>query len=604
MKIEHKNYLLRLINFQFFLHACYYFLRALLKRVFKVFRVKRFPRGFTQIKKMREDLIKKSGTNNKINFNPERFRKSYKIKLAINFLDLSSTNDWHTKFNDDENNISIHRWNWLLVDINLNPKPIEDGLFLIRSWCSQFLNHPDVSSDAYSTGERISNSVIFFKIKNIPIPKDIIEVLNIFSKGVVENLEYESYGLTGNHAFNNARALYFASDPLESHALRKFSIAIMKERLPELISKSGLMQEGSSHYHFLFTRWVLELIWAARSINDKEALSLLNQVAKKLIERCWLFLVYDKKAKDWIIPLIGDISPDCSPQWLISLPWSKLACGLYQPKLLPQPPEHKGWSTLFGGTKVHSYERSYIPDSNFSSDCGWHRTGIAGWTLFTQAISDSGHPKASHAHLDLGGFALYYKGFPVLIDTGRFDYTNSFISNYGRSGYGHNSLFINGFSPQGEKKFWMNPLYNKISNRVRIEKKLNSVHVLISQNGFERIFRKRIVHQRHIILTKFSVEINDRINGKGTVDVQNFFHFGPNLIVQNENKNRMELSNQMTFLKDSRAKINSNNGCLKSDKTGWMHPAYGVKVPIEKLELKIRMELPGVIKNKLVLKNE
>ena len=105
-------------------------------------------------------------------------------------------------------------------------------------------------------------------------------------------------------------------------------------------------------------------------------------------------------------------------------------------------------------------------------------------------------------------------------------------------------------------------------------------------------------------MTKFSVEINDRINGKGTVDVQNFFHFGPNLIVQNENKNRMELSNQMTFLKDSRAKINSNNGCLKSDKTGWMHPAYGVKVPIEKLELKIRMELPGVIKNKLVLKNE
>ena len=60
----------------------------------------------------------------------------------------------------------------------------------------------------------------------------------------------------------------------------------------------------------------------------------------------------------------------------------------------------------------------------------------------------------------------------------------------------------------------------------------------------------------------------------------------------------------MIFLMDSRAKINPNNDYSKSDNTGWMHPAYGVKVPIEKLELKIRMKLSGVIKNKLILKNE
>ena len=66
-------------------------------------------------------------------------------------------------------------------------------------------------------------------------------------------------------------------------------------------------------------------------------------------------------------------------------------------------------------------------DKNFATlisfpKSGWHRVNSNDITLFfhTNPVPEEDNP--SHRHNDLTSFVLYYKGRPILIDIGRFNY--------------------------------------------------------------------------------------------------------------------------------------------------------------------------------------
>ena len=64
--------------------------------------------------------------------------------------------------------------------------------------------------------------------------------------------------------------------------------------LPKLIDR-GFLREGSSHYQFLFSRWMLELRIVGEENNDFQLLDILNGVLFKLIEGCKFLLSQIKK---------------------------------------------------------------------------------------------------------------------------------------------------------------------------------------------------------------------------------------------------------------------------------------------------------------------
>ena len=71
-----------------------------------------------------------------------------------------------------------------------------------------------------------------------------------------------------------------------------------------------MLNEGSTHYHFLVQTWLLEIYFflnqKSRTINPK-----LLQIIIKMNS------VTNYFKKDMIyFPKFGDISPDCSPQWI------------------------------------------------------------------------------------------------------------------------------------------------------------------------------------------------------------------------------------------------------------------------------------------------
>jgi hypothetical protein len=601
MSPEHKNYLIKsFIQPTFLFFSINSFIRAILKKIERSFFLKNPLLDFPVIAKHRSDfLINKEKI---INIKIHEFSKSYNLVTSIGSLKIGSQADWHKKFDDPELNESFNRWNWLLSDQpnKLSIFSADDAIFLIKSWSYEFLNSESLAKkEPYSIGERISNTIIFFNTNDYLIPDDILIILNKLSVQLIKYLEYYPNNLTGNHAFNNARALYLVSNIIENKEIKALAFEIIKERIPILITEDGFMREGSSHYHFLFTRWTLEIFFFSEKFNDKEIKEYLSPYIKKLLKQCWFFLVNNNKK--WSIPLFGDVSPDFTPNWLISLPWSKVAMSVYKPTQIPNPPQNIGWSKLFGNLiKPNALVNNFV--LYYSSSCGWHRTNFHDFSLFIYNPKKENHITASHAHLDLCSFVLYYKGKALIIDIGRLDYTNSQISKYGKSIDAHNSLLINKMGPEVELLSWMSSKYTDYETRIKTLNKKDKFIITINHNGFKRIVNKQIKHERVFILSKNSIEILDKINGKGNAEIINFFNFAPGYKKLKYLENKINLSQDINFEIDNNSYLLNKLQLQEKKYSNLFHPEYGSKIPIISIEIKSECELPICLSNKITIK--
>src|SRR6185369_6765295 len=96
---------------------------------------------------------------------------------------------------------------------------------------------------------------------------------------------------------------------------------------------------------FLFTRWILEMLWIADQKENRDVLAVLAPFAAPLIGACRFFVTSDGRGGA-CMPLLGDVSPDFPPEWLISLPWSPLATR-WSPTPAPSPAAASGWRELW-----------------------------------------------------------------------------------------------------------------------------------------------------------------------------------------------------------------------------------------------------------------
>jgi len=70
------------------------------------------------------------------------------------------------------------------------------------------------------------------------------------------------------------------------------------------------------------------MFWISRIANKKDIYNIINIYIYKLLEQCHFFVIKD--SDDFIkIPTIGDISPDFPVEWIISVPYSKIANEIY-----------------------------------------------------------------------------------------------------------------------------------------------------------------------------------------------------------------------------------------------------------------------------------
>jgi len=310
-------------------------------------------------RKFQKDLSISSKLENRVYVEKSKTGNG-KLRLCTGHSKYINEPVWDTKFDDQEESFSLHRWNWLLTSLTENPNESTEewGFGLIRSWINDMMTPIEgLPWTPYTTGERISNACLFAALVNQNkinlllenvLPDNIKNALHAMAFYLAANLEFKGKNRTGNHVINNARALFFASVFLDLECLLDLSKSILHENLPGLVTEDGFLREGSSHYQFLFTRWLLEMLWLSEISQNNIITDLLKPVTKRLVKQCWFFLMRDSSSGRWNMPLIGDISPDFTPDWLIGLPWSNLAMSVYCPEVIPPlPPNQQGWNLLW-----------------------------------------------------------------------------------------------------------------------------------------------------------------------------------------------------------------------------------------------------------------
>ena len=469
------------------------------------------------------------------------------LQLAVGELRYDGKPAWDVAFEDGEIAESVHRWNWLLTSVSTRSKAdrLSEGVALMQSWVADHAAPaPGEAWGTYSTGERIANAGLFLALNAgwdrekglysfCPALQRAVETM---ADHVARNLEYGGPETTGNHALNNARSLLFAGEGLSRPEYSHLALAILKERLPELVTVDGFLREGSSHYHFLFTRWVLEMIWVAEHGGNIDALNYLRRFASRLVERCWFYLVPRATIGRWVMPLVGDVSPDFPPEWLLALPWSRLALQEYRPSLLRALPEIHGWAGLWpaidvGQVSVATGAMTSIAQSFPYSH--WHRVDYREWTLFVYAPSDDGAVCASHRHTDLGSFALFYGGVEVFADCGRASYgMGDPAGEYGLSARAHNTVLLDDCGPMPEVRLSrLPPFYRAVKVSTAVREEEGETVVTITHDGFSRLHGAPVIHTRSLSLGRNRFSVDDRLQGAGGHTAQVIFQCGPEVDV-------------------------------------------------------------------------
>lgn len=535
-----------------------------------------------------------------------------RLRLATGYVFFEGTPDWKSAFADDEQHVSLHRWNWLvraLTDEAQKPD-FTWGCGLMRSWLAAMTPlPPGLASESYTVGERIANACLFARIVSgdwHALPEDIRQALEAMARYLAEHIEYHGDEATGNHALNNARALYFAGMCLKRREFARIARLVLAERLPVLVAPDGFMREGSSHYHFLFCRWLLEMRLVAEEFADAETLALLNPVLPGLVERCWFFLVHSNDGS-MHLPVIGDVSPDCEPGWLLNLPWSAPALACHAPARLPPKPGHAGWGDLWPARSPERHDdgrESVKPrDEARWQSCregGWHRLDWRGWTAIWHAESAAGTAMASHAHHDLCSLVLYHEGREVLIDPGRHDYERwGELGNYGMHCASHNTVSIDGIAPMLSRRdrLFMQA-YRNSSVQVSAESQGERFLVTIAHDGFMRLAGGGVRHRRTFAFSSDRVEIEDSFDGRGRRRLDIFFQWAEPPEVRparaasptGGGKSMYRIESDLGGMRD----IRIESLCASEHPlAGWRFPAYGAKQPCTNQIIRGTVELPA-----------
>lgn len=615
---------------QFFIHAIYYWTkivaRALLKRVSNILginthmfyypsyltrgcvridpkRLNFFDQGFMKrlssmsepLSEMRETAVLKTPVT---------------IELATQKLPCNGTPDWQQEFDDQEDTFVLHRWGWLLMLGASNPSAEikQWGIEVMQDWFLKMKSKKDHPSwESYSVSERIVNAILFiYALRDFScnetdyynyIEKELIN-MGIHLMG---HLEFRGE-MTNNHVLNNARALYMLGRLSRCEELANTGRLIFIKETPNMITPSGFLREGSSHYHLVILRTYLEVFWLAELTKDDTFVEVLKPVVKSMVKVASFFSIYNKKEHSVDIPLIGDVSPDFPPEWLSSICMSEPALRLHKP-FDKNYHLNVGWNGIWQTEKQANSNLPYEVErhgyrSRFYNESGWYRVDIGYFTAFWFVYPYGAAPFYSHGHNDTGSFVLYWKGIQVITDPGRLSYVAEPLSLYGKMAEAHNTFTVDGFGPFPVMKYLYPEKYGKGLASVDWKEEAEGYRFKILHDGFRRI-GKQLIASREFFITRDSIEITDAISGTGKHDVKTFFHFGRDIEISNcsrkERKATFKIDDGNIDLKyniTGESKVKVISGQISSEPIGWYFPKYGRSISINTLVIDVEAAFP------------
>ena len=476
-------------------------------------------------------------------------------------------------FDDTETLLAAHRFAWLPLMATAAPPGWVDALW--RAWVSQF-GDPDDSWawHPYTAAERAINILSFARVNGLPGSANAtLAVLAKHGTAITERLEYFGDQNTGNHLSNNGRGLYLLGLALGNETMADRGGRLLIKEADRIFASSGVLREGSTHYHLLLTRNYTSAWLAALRHRRKE------EAALETITRNALQALLPLSLPGGL-PLIGDISPDCPPEFLAGL--------------IPGESLEGGWSGQLSPDETSALAalkaQCVAPSTGQMQQDGWIRYDSGPWSSLWHAPPDGWVPMPGHGHQDLASFELHYKETPLFIDTGRGAYGEEGEAAYFVSAKAHNTVTIDDKDPYPPNKpYYTVAFRRRVAGQAHITRVRDGV--TLSHGGFRRL-RSMGEMARHVVFADGKLTITDRIEGKGIHRVTRRFHTtlpvrqdGDGVVIEG-----IEGGIRLTA-----------DGPVKTEKTKcWT--AYGVSEPANVIEISVTATLPIRLQMTLTVK--
>ena len=346
---------------------------------------------------------------------------------------------------------------------------------------------------AYTAAERAINIIDFARRFGMPGEREAtVDLLARHADVIRAGLEYFGEHYTSNHLSNNGRGLLRIGTALGLHDHAATGAKIMVAEAGRIFGRSGMLREGSTHYHLLVTRNYIDAWLDARAVGLKDT-GMLREIAERAIA------VIPGLCLPGGLPLIGDISPDVSPGFL---------------GRLTDPGQDGIWPGNLGQDREQDALKILNDVSPVSPDRlahdGWHRFGAASWHALSYVPPDGWPPMPGHGHQDLGSFELHDDQLPILVDPGRGSYADFRYED----AKVHNGLTIDGNGPMPvNRPYYADTFRHRVIGALpRMERTRDGRILWAAGFGYLKYVKSA---EREWRFSDSTVEIVDRIGGQG-----------------------------------------------------------------------------------------
>lgn len=350
----------------------------------------------------------------------------------------------------------------------------------------------------YTAAERAINVLRFARGHGLPGPRsDTLAVLAAHGPAIAARLEYFGDHHTSNHLDNDGRGLFQLGLAFNLPACADLGGRILVEEAKRIFSPSGVLREGSSHYHLLLTRNYADAWLAARAHRRPEENALRGIVSRALAAASRLALPGG-------LPLVGNISPDCPPDFLSGLiPGADLPFGWTG---LLDPDERDALSPLIA-------ESRSADEADLAAD-EWLRVDAPPWAGLWHAAPMGWSAMPGHGHQDIGSFEVHYANDAVFVDPGRGAYGETGEAAFYRSASAHNSLIVDGKDPYPPNRpYYDDPFRHRIGGPPPVLATADD-GVALGHHGYSRIGGVGAVDRRWRFATD-GFSVTDQVGGSG-----------------------------------------------------------------------------------------
>ena len=471
---------------------------------------------------------------------------------------------FETRFDDIETELAAHRFAWLpLLGAGVDPAWVGA---LWNAWRERFAAVSDGWAwHPYTAAERCVNLLDFAAGHGLPAPAgETAFCLAGHAHAIAERLEYFGEHDTSNHFANNGRGLFRLGLAFGMTRAAELGCRILIGEAERIFAPSGALREGSTHYHLLVARFYADA-WLAARAKDHPATPALERVVRRAVA------AVPRLVLPGGMPVIGDASPDCPPEFLTAL--------------IPGCDAGAGWGGLLSEddrTAFVALRESCSPASAAALEAdGWLRFDFGPWSSLGFFGIEGWPPYPGHGHRDLGGFELHFEGTPVFRDLGLGRYGETADALRPVAAAAHNTLTIDGFDPYPANKPYYDAGFRRLVGGPPPTIERGPDWVALIHHGFARLGGVD-AHRRTWHFSKTCFRIVDRVEGSGRHRVTRRLHTtlavepGPDGAVIGAGKTAWRLT--------------AGAPVQLKPATHW--PAYGRAEPARTLEMSSEVELP------------